>query len=90
MGMFDSFYDTVGGEWQTKALGQCLDQYGIGDAVPGPPIDYQMKVLGGPDGGPWEYAYATIREGDLASLPDERDESLPLRDYFDGWLPRGT
>jgi len=81
MGMFDSFYDTAGDEWQTKALSRSLDQYGIGDDVPGPRADYQMKVLG--DAG---YAYATIREGALASLPDERDASLPLRDYFDGWL----
>jgi hypothetical protein len=85
MGMFDSFYDSAGDEWQTKALACNLDGYDIGDAVPGPRIDYQMKVLGGPHDGPWVYSFATMRAGVFRAV-EERDESLPGLDYSGGWL----
>jgi hypothetical protein len=91
MGMFDSFYDAKGIEWQTKALGRSLDRFDIGDYVPGPPIDYQAEVIGGPltERGQWKFA--TIRGGYLASAGDDRDESLPLMEYSSGWkLPQST
>ncbi len=85
MGMFDSFYDSAGVEWQTKALDCTLTNYDIGDVIPGPSVDYQMDVCGGPDDNPFQEAYATIRGGVLASVPDERDNSLPLVDYHGSW-----
>lgn len=86
MGMFDSFYGADNSEWQTKAFGRALARWGIGDAIPGPPIDYQAEVVGGRsmrDRGNW--AYATIRAGRLASVGDSRDLSLPLCLYAGGW-----
>ena len=88
MGMFDSFYDAKGNEWQTKALACLLDSYRAGDTVPSAPLTHQMKVIGDhrlPD--PW--AYATIRDGCLESVPDKRDIRLPLLDYNGGWIAVG-
>ena len=31
------------------------------------------------------YAYATIRDGVLVEVPADRDETLPLLDYYGGW-----
>lgn len=88
MGMFDSFYDADGNEWQTKAYGRSLDRWDIGDVVPGPPLDYQAEVIGGPrDTYLWKYA--TIRNGVLVSAGDERDESLPAMLYSSGWVQAG-
>jgi hypothetical protein len=87
MGMYDSFYDAHGGDWQTKALGKALDRYDIGDPVPGPPIDYQAKVLGGLRHVPSQWSYVTIRNGRVVSVPSARDHSLPLLDYSSGWTP---
>lgn len=84
MGMFDSLYDATGIEWQTKAFNCELDRYQIGDRI-GPPFTYQAKVLGGPRGEDSRYAYATIREGVLVEVPADRDETLPLLDYYGGW-----
>jgi len=86
MGMFDSFRDDKGGEWQTKALDCFLKSYRLGDEVSGPPIDYQMEVIGGRrnrDIGEW--TFVTIRSGRVAEIPAERDESLPVRNYSSGW-----
>lgn len=80
MGMFDSLYED-GNEYQTKALRRLLNAYFIGDKIPGPPIDYQMSVLG--DNG---YGFANIRDGHLAAITQARDASLPLRGYFGDWL----
>lgn len=88
MGMFDSFYDANGDEWQTKAYGNALVNYDIGDEIPeGPPFTYQVRVLGDPEDG---YGLATIRDGRLAEVPAERDLALPLLDYHGGWLRAGT
>lgn len=84
MGMFDSFYDANGVEWQTKAYGRSLDRWDLGDIVPGPPVDYQSEVIGGPNHA-CRWKYATIRAGVLASAGDERDERLPLQLYAGGW-----
>lgn len=84
MGMFDSFYDARGDEWQTKAYGCSLERWDVGATIPGPPIDYQAEVIGGANYGHlWKYA--TIRAGVLTSAGDERDESLPLCLYSSGW-----
>jgi hypothetical protein len=88
MGMFDSFYDAEGLEWQSKALACLLNRYDIGDDVPGPPIDYQMELIGGydearPDRCYW--VFATIRDGRLADLPCDRDTALPVLAYSSGW-----
>lgn len=86
MGMFDRFYDGKGREWQTKAYGRNLDSYEVGDPVNSPPIPYQVEVFGGRtnDAEPRD-AFATVRHGRLASVPDERDESLPLLGYTGVW-----
>ena len=85
MGLFDSFYDAQGNEWQTKAFACLLDCYNIGDAVPSPPIDYQVSVLGG-EHGHSEFACATIRDGHLAAVPDKRNENLPLLEHGGVWI----
>lgn len=88
MGMFDSFYGADGSEWQTKALGRSLDRWDIGDPVPGPPIDYQAEVIGGPRmPGNAGWSFVTIRSGVLSSVNDERDPKLPLLLYGREWEP---
>lgn len=87
MGMFDSMYDPSGAEWQTKAFHCELDRYKVGDELPFIGTEtYQVEVFGGPDK-PSEYieSYATIQDGKLASIHDERDAKLPLLDYHGGW-----
>jgi hypothetical protein len=86
MGMFDSLYDQLGREWQTKALARSLNRYEIGDKVPGPPLDHQMEVIGDHNVvPPYRWAFANIRGGRLAELPVDRDPSLPVRLYSSGW-----
>lgn len=86
MGMFDSLYDKDRTEWQTKAFGCVLASYQLGDALPGPPIDYQLDICGGPHGA-YEDSHATIRGGILEALDVPRDHSLPFMDYHGGWPP---
>jgi hypothetical protein len=88
MGMFDSLYDASGNEYQTKALDRVLNRYEVGDiieldAVDGfrDVIDYQMKVLGTAG-----MECATVTNKRLSAVPAKRDYSLPLLDYFGGWL----
>ncbi|MFQ6157669.1 hypothetical protein ACLMMA_14515 [Micrococcus luteus] len=85
--MFDSMYDAGGHEWQTKAFGNILERWELGDEMPNTgTATYQVEVLGGP--GKWDTALdslATVRDGHLASIGDERDESLPLLDYYGDW-----
>lgn len=84
MGMFDSFIDEAGHEWQTKAFERNLDVWMIGDAVPGDGAEsYQVEVVGG---GREDFrdSLATVRGGILASVDDERDPSLPLLAYYGG------
>ena len=92
MGMFDSLIADDGSDWQTKAFECGLDTYRIGDAIPSPrpiyPI-YQVKVLGGGRGGEFIYSHATVLHGFLVSVPDSRDDRLPLLDYSGGWLSAG-
>ena len=84
MGMFDSFYDAKGYEWQSKALACSLTSYRPGDTVPSAPLDHQMKVIGHR-----RWAYATIRDQCLESVGSDRDMRLPLLDYTGGWLAVG-
>lgn len=87
MGMFDSFYDANGNEWQTKAFGKNLDQWSIGDSIPTAPIDHQVMVFGGlTDDAEPEDSFATIRSGRVVEVPAERDQSLPLLDYNGTWV----
>lgn len=88
MGMFDSFYEgereTYEVEWQTKAYGRNLDVFWIGDRVP--PLDgcdtYQVEILGGRrDRDKSTNSLATIVEGKLFSLDNERAHPLPLFNY---------
>ena len=94
MGMFDSFYDTEGNEWQTKAFACVLDQCEIGEKIGdrqwSSESKYQVKILGGPESDPYQESLATIHDGRLVAVPDERDETLPLLDYGGGWLTSGS
>ena len=90
MGMFDSLYGADETEWQTKAIGRQLRSYDIGSAIPGPPVDYQLEVLGG---SPYDvaesyYSYATVRDGELVQVPADRDPSLALLSYSGIWSAR--
>jgi hypothetical protein len=90
MGMFDSMYDRLGTEWQTKAFHCELDRYRVGDELPFIGTDtYQVEIFGGPNK-PSEYieALATVRGNKLASIRDERDETLPLLDYHGEWIAK--
>ena len=78
MGMYDSLYDELGYEWQTKALDQVLGSYHIGDRIPGEPIDYQVPVIGGNE---HSEAYATICDGILTAVPVPRQADIPLVNY---------
>jgi len=85
MGMFDSFYDNAGNEWQTKAYVCDLERFVVSGPVPlVHPYDlptYQVEVLGGPNRNPSQDGFATIRDGYVESVPAERDNTLPLLDY---------
>lgn len=84
--MFDRLY--VGDvEWQTKAYDCNLDNYFVGDEMPSIhkdyPDSYQVEILGG------EHIFtkrsrrslATVVDGVLVSIDNERVRSLPLIDY---------
>lgn len=90
MGMFDSLYGADQTEWQTKAIGRQLHSYDIGSAIPGPPVDYQLEVLGGRNDFITEsyYSYATVRDGELAEVPVDRDPNLALLSYSGIWSAR--
>ncbi|OAN35094.1 hypothetical protein A4X17_11470 [Plantibacter sp. H53] len=85
--MFDSLYGADEAEWQTKALGRQLGTYDIGSAIPGPPVDYQLEVLGGrvDDIADSYYSYATVRDGLLVEVPVDRDPNLALLSYSGIW-----
>lgn len=85
MGMFDSIYSPDGIEWQTKALACLLNRYEVGDEIEGPPIDYQMEVIGGRN----YWKFVTIRNGRVAEVGVDRDLSLSVREYSSGWLRPG-
>lgn len=86
MGMFDSLYDSEGNEWQTKAYYCELDRFREGDILPGPPFSYQLEILGGPGDKASRGAVATVFEGILFKVPDERNSKVPLMDYGGGWV----
>lgn len=89
MGMYDSLYDADGHDWQTKAYDCELERFQIGDRLPPtdyPATTYQVEVLGDPEPGTFIETFATIRDRVLESVPVERDESLPLIDYFGGMI----
>ena len=84
MGMFDSFYDENGDEWQTKAMDCNLDVYDIGDRLTEPPGDFQMEVIGGPLESGCEWAWVTVRGGVVAEVGVKRDPSLMAIGYSGG------
>ena len=91
MGMFDSFYDDAGNEWQTKAYIRNLDVFRVGDPVPNEfpetyPKTYQVEILGGEDSRPCVDSFATVISGVLVSINDERDTTLPLINYSGHWV----
>lgn len=86
MGMFDSLYDEAGHDWQTKAFDCVLARFKIGETMPDSSYpSYQVAILGDPDGS-FVHSFATVQDCVLMSVHDERDESLPLLDYFGGWV----
>lgn len=81
MGMFDSLYDEHGTEWQTKAFDRNLDVYHIGDTIVADSrVSFQVEVCGGRRE-TFRDTLATIHDGVLASIDDERDPALLLLNY---------
>jgi hypothetical protein len=79
--MFDRIVDPSGNEWQTKAFECGLFRYEVGDRIPAvEPDTYQVEILGGLGDG-FTDSLATVREGVLVSVHDDRDPTLPLIDY---------
>jgi hypothetical protein len=89
--MFDRIYDAKGEEWQTKAFGRTLKSYNLGDAMP-VPFTFQVEVLGGDHHLNYVDSFATVRDGYLTAVPDQRDETLPLLNYGGAWIaaPKGS
>lgn len=82
MGMFDSFIDESGHEWQTKAFGCSLERWRVGDAVPDAPPDCQVEVIGGgSEWGRFVWSLATIREGRFEGAGEPRKAWLTCIDY---------
>lgn len=95
MGMFDSLYegtreDYSSGvawserEWQTKAYDCNLDVYVVGDKMPtivdAYPATYQVEILGS-RGHEFINSLATVVDGVLVNIDNERAHSLPLINY---------
>lgn len=81
MGMFDSFYDAQGNEWQTKAFDCVLARFDIGDPVPFEVSDFQVQCLGELVSHDFTDGLATIQGGRLTGVPSARDPRLPLYNY---------
>lgn len=99
MGMFDSFYDADGREWQTKAFDCDLDVWRIGDEFLADRAgDFQVEVISGYraiQGDPHsEYlldrSLVTVAGGTVTAVPAERDPSLMLLAYSGGILEMGA
>jgi hypothetical protein len=88
MGMFDSFYDPGGREWQTKAFECDLVVWRVGDPFPADGCaSFQVEVIssvGSTFDGTYRLldGYVTVRDCVVAEVPAERDHSLPLIGYF--------
>lgn len=82
MGMFDTFIDASGAGWQTKALRRTLDEWRLGDEVPTPVLDCQIRVFGDAYGA--GYAWATISDGRLTAVPAARDRAYQAIGYAGG------
>lgn len=90
MGMFDSFIDKDGREWQTKAFDCALDRWKIGHRVPADSgQDFQVEVIDYlADEKRLVTKFATIRNGVFVSV-DDRDLTVPMVDYGGAVLPAG-
>lgn len=89
MGMFDSFIDNDGNDWQTKEYDRVLAVWRAGDTLPvlaaheGEPSDepaaYQVGVIGD-DGKGDGYAVrcVTVRDRVVVGVNVSRDPALPL------------
>lgn len=86
MGMFDSLYEgpreTYNSEWQTKAYSCNLDCFWVGDEMPplGGRVTYQVEILGGGRDESTD-SLATVVDGVLVDIDNERARSLPLFNY---------
>lgn len=86
MGMFDCLYEgergVYGNEWQTKAYSCNLDSYWVGDRML--ELDkldtYQVEIMGG-NGHDFINSLATVVNGVLVSIDNERAHTLPLFSY---------
>lgn len=87
MGMFDSLYEgarqSYDTEWQTKAYSCNLDTYWVGDVLPplGECVSYQVEILGGSRDSKSRESLATVVDGVLVDIDNERAWSLPLFGY---------
>ena len=91
MGMFDSFYDDQGREWQTKAFDRALDEWRVGDPFPADGlVSFQVEVIGDAQGSTFDGTYrtrdaiVTIRNNVVTEVPADRDPALPLLGYGGG------
>ena len=88
MGMYDSFIDADGNEWQTKAFGLDLAVWRVGDRAPGGEVaDYQVEIYDFRRDEVWMESLATIRGGIVTGVRDKRDTALPLMDSWGEWHP---
>lgn len=92
MGMFDSFYDDKGEEWQTKAFDCRLDVFRVDDRVPDVGVqDFQVEIYHyRPAADGWTETFATIHSGRVVEVDAARDRSLPLLDSYGGWRDSGA
>lgn len=80
MGMFDSFIDEHGRDWQTKAFDCVLARWSVGDEfrsaeTHGP---FQVEIYDMTDAGEWCESFAQIAGGRVVGVGVPRDASLPL------------
>lgn len=85
---YDAGIDWTSREWQTKAYDCNLDVYVVGDKMPAIiapyPASYQVEIMGSRKvNGEWTYPHslATVIDGVLFNIDNERAHSLPLINY---------
>lgn len=92
MGMFDSFYDVAGVEWQTKAFDCDLLVWHVGDPLSADgPVAFQVEVIGdGHRNSEGRYvtqdSFVTVRDGVVEAVNVARDPTLALVGYSGGLL----
>lgn len=91
MGMFDSFYDPSGREWQTRAFDCQLHAWQVGSPFETEgPQTFQVEVLGSDysKGHRTDFrdSFVTVRDGRVEAVDVPRDESLLLFNYSSGFV----